>query len=227
MKKYLKTFLCSMICLLSILAGISASAAPSMQMQWRGDYSDNQNQKLVVSFTSPAPYIQQVSVVLYPDSVTNPTLADYVRMKEITVDGSNKTDVKFDITNNFTAVGGAYKLALQSSGYMQDTSSELGTVYVITPSDVRSLLGEFSVATQATMGDTIDKVSPALQLSPSRDAEHKAKRIASIFNIKTTDFNGSFETLEDVRDAWEITDVIVYVSESSSTAQGLKEYRGC
>lgn len=223
MKKYFKTFICSMMCLFIMISGISASAVGSMQMEWRGDYSDNANPKLVVTFTSPAPYIQQVSAVIYPAAVANPTYADYVRMKEITVDGNTKTELTFDITDNFEESDYKYLLALQSSGHMQATSNEIGTVYAINKSAVDSLLSEFRVATEATMGGVIDKVALPLQLSGVNDTTRKSDRITSLFNIKTTDFNGSFTTLEDVRDAWEITDVIVYVGETDATAAGVKE----
>ena len=73
MKKSIKKILCGLLSS-AIFASVSpVFAADTAVIQWYGDYSDNTDPKLVVNFTSPAQYIQQVTSVIYPASITTPT----------------------------------------------------------------------------------------------------------------------------------------------------------
>ena len=223
MKKYLKKFLCGIISVATVLSGITAFAADTMEIKWHGDYSDNNNPKLVVTFISPAPYKQQVTTVIYDADVANPTFADYIRMDEVTVKGSAETELEFDITNAFSATDGAYKVSLQGSGYLRDENAGAETVYVIKQGVIAGLLAEFSSASAATFGTVLDKVMLPLQLEEETDAATKTERINLMLSMKTSDFGGSFATLEDVREAWMISDILVYVNSSSATPVVLAE----
>ncbi|MBR0359609.1 MAG: hypothetical protein IIX21_00665, partial [Clostridia bacterium] len=117
MKKSIKKILCGLVSSAMLVSVSPAFAADTATIQWYGDYSDNQDPKLVVNFTSPAQYIQQVTSVIYPSNAT-PAFDDYIRMSEITVDGTETTEFVFDIENDFTESDGAYMLAVQSNGYM-------------------------------------------------------------------------------------------------------------
>lgn len=218
MKKFLTKVFCGLVCLATMVFGMTAFAADTMEMEWRGDYSDNSDPKLIVTFTPSAPYMQQVTTVIYPASDTTPTFAEYLRMKEVTVDGIAETEQIFSITNEFTETDGAYTVALQSNGYMQSQSLADETVYVISPNRIQTILGEFANATSANVETVFDKVMGPLQLEDEENAAVKTKKMNILLSMKD-----SFGTLEDVRNAWRSADVIVYIGESTSTAEGVAQ----
>lgn len=223
MKKNLKKILCGLLSS-AIFASVSpVFAADTAVIQWYGDYSDNTDPKLVVDFTSPAQYIQQVTSVIYPASVATPAFDDYIRMSEITVDGTETTEFVYDIENEFTESNGAYKIAVQANGYMSDVAKAEVTVYVITPSKIPVLLSELNSATASNFGTPFAKVMPALQLEDESEPATKSKRLSAMVDIKQYDLNGSFANLEDVRKAWDISDILVYINDSSATSAGLAE----
>ena len=222
MKKSIKKILCGLVSSAMLVSVSPAFAADTATIQWYGDYSDNQDPKLVVNFTSPAQYIQQVTSVIYPSNAT-PAFDNYIRMSEITVDGTETTEFVFDIENDFTESDGAYKIAVQANGYMSDVAKEEVTVYVITPSKIPVLLSELNSATASNFGTPFAKVMPALQLADETNPTTKTKRLSAMVDIKTNDFDGAFENLEEVREAWEVSDILVYVNDSSATPEGLAE----
>ncbi len=223
MKKYLKKILCGLVSVATLATAVTAFAATPMQMEWRGDYSDNSNPKLIVTFTPSAQYTQQVIMVAYPTSVASPTLADYVRMEEVAVKEGKTTDVTLNITNAFSATGGAYTVEVQGNGHLSGVSNDKVDVHVIKQGDISSLLDEFTSATETNFETVLGKVMSALQLDSEPDADRKAKRIRSMIGIRTNDFGGAFANLEDVRDAWHTSDIIVYIGQSDATADGVKE----
>ena len=223
MKKSIKKILCGLVSSAMLVSVSPAFAADTATIQWYGDYSDNQDPKLVVNFTSPAQYIQQATSVIYPASITTPTFDDYIRMSEVTVDGSETKEIVFDIENEFTESDGAYKLAVQSNGYMSDVAKAEDMVYVIAPSRIPGILSELNSATASNFGTPFAKVMPALQLADETNPTTKTNRLSAMVDIKTNDFDGAFENLEEVREAWEVSDILVYVNDSSATPEGLAE----
>ncbi len=211
-----------MICLVMMLSGISVFAQTPMQMKWSGDYSDNADPKLVVEFTTPALYKQQVTIVIYPASVTNPVSADYVYIKEVTVSAGETKEITLSILDTYTAADGKYKVALKGSGFMHGESTDSATVDVITPSAIPGLLNEFKNATSTNFASVLAKVIPALQLEAESDPAREAKRANIMFNIQASDYNGIFANLENIRDAWKMSDVIAYITDSGVTAEGIK-----
>lgn len=220
MRKF-RILFCAFICLL--ISATSVSAAGNMNIEWRGDYSDNENPKLTITFTSPVQYIQQVGVIIYPAGTSEPSVADYVDMKEIKVNGGVETTTYFRLTDVFDAANGAYTVELNGSGYRMDESADSADVYVIKKGDVQGLLEEFRNASSSTFSGVLDKVILPLQLTDEMDGTRKSARISAMLNMRTDDFNGAFATLDDVRDAWRISDILVYIGESSATAEGVKE----
>ena len=223
MKKSIKKILCGLVSSAMLVSVSPAFAADTATIQWYGDYSDNQDPKLVVNFTSPAQYIQQATSVIYPASITTPTFDDYIRMSEVTVDGSETKEIVFDIENDFTESDGAYMLAVQSNGYMSDVAKADDMVYVIAPSRIPGILSELNSATASNFGTPFAKVMPALQLADETNPTTKTNRLSAMVDIKTNDFDGAFENLEEVREAWEVSDILVYVNDSSATPEGLAE----
>lgn len=219
MKKYLKTVVCTLICLLMTITGVRA--AETMELEWRGDYSDSANPKLVVTFSSPAQYQQQVIAVIYPASDTTPTFEEYLRMSEITVNGSEQKTIVFDITDEFNQSNFDYTIELQGSGYKHDVSFAEETVYLINPERIMGgtgLISEIKNSTETTFPGVLEKVMAPLQLEPESDPDIKARKTAIVYGLKDT-----FSTLEDVRNAWHIADVLVYIGESTSTAEGVAQ----
>ena len=221
MGKYLKTVLCSMICMLLMVTTVSA--AGNLDLEWRGDYSDNTDPKLVFTFTSPAKYIQQVSAVIYPASVITPGFSDYAELKELKVTGGVESTVTFNVTNDFSATNGEYIARFKGNGYMAENCIEYADIYVITPAGVTNLLGRFASADSATLPALVDEVSLPLQLSEETDSARKTERISLMLAMKNKDFNGSFNTLENVRDSWRASDMLAYINKSTATAEGVKE----
>ncbi len=226
MKKNFRKILCSLIAVVMMLLCVSVSAAePTMNITWRGDYSDNAKPKLVVEFSSPVSYLQQVTAVVYKANVTNPSFADYIRAQEITVNGNAKTEITFNIGTSFNATDKAYKVALQGSGYQSDISFEAQTVYALTASDINGttgLLARLNSASSASIMSVMDELLLPLQLAEEADATRKTKRAGILVDIRTSDYDGSFKTLEDVRAAWLVSDIIAFITDTDSTATDIK-----
>ena len=225
MKKYLKIFICSLVCFLLATASVLA-ATPTMNMNWHGDYSDNEKPKLVVEFSSPVSYLQQVTAVVYPTSITTPSFSDYIRAQEITVNGNATTKITFNTGSAFTSADKSYKVALQGSGYQSDISFEAQTVYMLTASDIKGtsgFLARLNSASSSTIMSVMDELLLPLQLTAEADAARKAKRAGILTDIRTSDYNGSFKTLEDARTAWLVSDIIAFITDADSTATDIKD----
>ena len=225
MKKHLRKILCGMMCAVMMLTGVNvfANTTPSMQIEWSSDYSNNKKPKLIVTFTTPAQYIQQITAVIYDKDKTAPTNADYVRVEEVTVEKGKTADIVFTVTDMaFAEADGAYTVDLKGSGRLKDECEDRATVYVIKPADIPGILNSFKTADLTTASGLIDRVTPALQLATESDASRKTKRVDILLSIQASDYNGAFGTLEDVRDAWTISDIIAYITDAGSTAEGLK-----
>ncbi len=224
MKKHLRKILCGMICLIMMLSGVNvfASETSPLQIDWHGDYSSNSKPKLIVTFTTPANYVQQVTVVVYDGGETNPTLDDYIRITDTTVNERETRDITFTITDKFS---NEVIVELKGNGYSAASSIDSATVYVIKPSEIPGLLSRFNNESNTTVSGALLEADNALQLGYS--AENTAnsgrvtKRIDIMKNIKTNDFNGPFSNLEDVRFAWQMSDIIAYITDTGSTASGL------
>lgn len=225
MKKTITKILCSMISLMICLSGINVFAqAPTMNMDWYGDYSDSENPKLLVEFKTPVEYNQRVMMTVYPYDSDGTSSADYVRVKEIAT-GSGKTEkITINITEEFDATGGVYKVELNGNGYQQALSKETKTVYIIKPTDIPGILDEFkNAATWETFKPVLDKVFPALRLEEEEDSERLEERIKIMLDIQAKDFGGEFPNLNAVRNAWIVSDVIAYIKTDDGTnAAGLK-----
>ncbi len=220
MNKFFKTILCTALC--TILTVPNAFAAGEMTFEWNGDYSDNSNPKLVVTFNSPVSYVQQVTAGIYPASVSVPTYSTYTVFDETT-----NTDGKFtfNLTNDFNALtdgenkrGRKYKLQLQGNGYRYAESTKTDVVYVINAGDIPQLLSDFNGATAATISGYIDEVKLPLQLSGTSSSAVTG----NLFSIKTADYNNSFSTLEDVRAAWSIAQILNTFATSGTTGAEIK-----
>lgn len=209
----------------TMLLCVSVSAAtPTMNMDWRGDYSDNSKPKLVVEFSSPVSYLQQVTAVVYKASVTNPTFGDYIRAQEITVNGNAKTEITFNIGTAFNATDKAYKVALQGSGYQSGESFEAQTVYALTASDINGtsgLLARLNNAPSSSIMGVMNELLLPLQLTPEADGR-RAKRAGILVDVRTSDYEGSFKNLEDVRTAWWVSDIIAFITDTGATSSDIK-----
>lgn len=221
MKTVLKNIICILICFVLIASPASAQTPAVMQMKWEGDYQENSSPKLIITFKTPANYISQVTGVMYPFNTTD-SLSSYVHMTEVTVNGSQEMKIIFKITNSLDAPEGKYKILLQGNGYMSDNSRKEDTVFVITPDNIKAYLSIFNSSESALslLSDTLEKMINALQLSP--DAERRNDRILSMLDMRKDDFQNSFKTLEDIRNAYIVSDVIVYLSQADAQVDVLQ-----
>ena len=221
MRTVLRNIICSLICFVLIASPASAQTTAVMQMKWEGDYQENSSPKLIITFKTPANYISQVTGVMYPFNTTD-SLSSYVHMTEVTVNGSQEMKIIFKITNSLDAPEGKYKILLQGNGYMSDNSRKEDTVFVITPDNIKKYLSIFNSSESALslLSDTLENMIKALQLSP--DAERRNDRILSMLDMRKDDFQNSFKTLEDIRNAYIVSDVIVYLSQADAQADVLQ-----
>ena len=221
MRTVLRNIICSLICFVLIASPASAQTTAVMQMKWEGDYQENSSPKLIITFKTPANYISQVTGVMYPFNTTD-SLSSYVHMTEVTVNGSQEMKIIFKITNSLDAPEGKYKILLQGNGYMSDNSRKEDTVFVITPDNIKKYLSDFnsSESDSSLLSDHLEEMIEALQLSP--DAERRNDRILSMLDMRKDDFQNSFKTLEDIRNAYIVSDVIVYLSQADAQADVLQ-----
>ena len=221
-----------------MLSGVNvfASETPKpLGIDWRGDYSSNSKPKLIITVTTPVEYVQQVTAVVYDSSKTTPTLADYIRITHARVDEKGTKDITFTITNNFS---NEVTVDLKGNGY--DVTEGSATVNVIKPSAIDGLLARFNTEDDPETDDgnpetdeddeayiaisgALSEADLALELGFSDETQARAgRRIDIMKNIKANDLEAPFATLEDVRFAWQMSDIIAYIEDSGSTASGLK-----
>lgn len=219
MKKHFRKILSGVTALAMLVSGIVVNAAAgSMEVEWYGDYSNSSNPKLVVEIESPALYKQQVTVVVYPSTVTNPTPLDYIRVKEVTVNGSEKAPVTFNVTENaFDASDNHYKLKVQGGGYMSDISTATKDVYVLTSSVASNLLtqinGASNIPSVLRTGAT-QNADKALNITEDTTRDNA---IALILNGMK---GGGFGNLDEVKEAWAAAEIIDALR--NETAQNVK-----
>ncbi|MBP3361258.1 MAG: S-layer homology domain-containing protein [Clostridia bacterium] len=222
MKKLFEKALCVIVTAFLICSGTYARGEDGMSVEWYGDYK---NMELVICVKPSVDYIQQITAVMYPASVQNPGIDDYCRMAEISVGTEEKGEIRFKISDALDASDGAYKLIIQGSGYLADISRAEESVWLLKPSDIddgsgNGLLKDINTASADTVKQSIDKAAEALQISVS-DEESRTKLNAFI-NIRNTDFNNNFKTMEDVRVAWEASGIIEYLSQGNADASVLE-----
>lgn len=223
------------MCLIIMLSGVNvfASEAQPLGFDWRGDYSSNTKPKLIITVTSPVDYVQQVTAVVYDSSTTSPTLADYIRITHARVDEKGTKDITFTITDKFSNV---VTVELKGNGYVA-TEYKDDEVHVIIPGDdpgeIGDLLTRFNTEDDPetdeddeayiAISGALSEADLALQLGFSdENSDRVTRRIEIMKNIKANDLEAPFATLEDVRFAWQMSDIIAYIEDSGSTASGLK-----
>lgn len=223
MKKVIRSIICCLLCI--ALSGVLAFAEgepATMNMSWRADYTNNQ---LVINFKSPADYNQVVTVVMYPASVVgNPTIGDYVRIWEDTVAPGKVGEVKFAITESLGEADGRYKVRIQGSGYMASSCKEEQVVTIKKPSVAGNLLSRINAATTWTeAGSLLTEGKDTLQISITDNPALLEKLMTAFLSVRDADYEGAFANLDEVRDAYKKSDVVVYLHETDSTKAGLIE----
>ena len=220
MKRYIKIFL-SFIAAAAVAAGGCVFAADSApEVSWRGDYS---SMELVVGIKPSVNYIQRFSVVMYPAAIASPARSDYCRAAEVTVNPGESGEVRFRLTDSLNADGGEYKVLVQGSGYMSAESRKEETVCILRPSDISGeggLLAQINAANSTAVTPLLKRAAESLQIAVSD--EERASRLNAFVNIRSTDYGSRFKTMEDVRTAWQCSDVIDYIAGGGSDTAVLK-----
>ncbi len=223
MKKVIRSIICCLLCI--ALSGVIAFAdgeTATMNMSWRADYTNNQ---LVIGFKSPADYNQVVSVVMYPASVVGtPSFSDYVRIWEDTMAPGKEGEVKFAITETLGEADGRYVIRIQGSGYRSDICNEEQTVTIKKPSVAGNLLSRINAATTwSEAGTLLTEGKDTLQISITDNPALLEKLMTAFLSVRDADYEGAFANLDEVRDAYKKSDVVVYLHETDSTKAGLIE----
>lgn len=189
-------------------------AANSLNVNsWSGDYSA---MKLTVSVESEVDYVQRVSVVMYPKGAAR-TLENYARVGEITLPARGQEKVSFLIADDLSAPGGEYTVYLHGGGYLG--TSATCDVVISRPND--GLLAEFNGADASTADACVTKGNLPLQLNAGSEPRSTV-RLNMLLSIRTGDYGGSFKTLEDVKDAWKLSEVLEYLAGASVDGATLK-----
>lgn len=221
MKRFFYALLASAMLLSAVC--LPAAAKESINAVWHTDYSDNKLPKLYVEFTTPAKYTQQVTAVIYPYD-KEAVMEEYIRMEEVSVKDEKATLV-FNITDSFGAADGKYVLELRGNGHLSEKSKLDETIYVINPAKIASsngVLANVNDADSSTIYKAMENITNALQFKNMDGGTRAQKRLEAVLKMRSVDFNGAFKTLENVRTAWEASDVIVYTTENP-TPDVLKE----
>ncbi len=223
MKKILKSLLCCLLCV--VMVGIPAMAESGpMNITWEGDYSNPSAPKLIISFTSPALYTQQVTAVMYPANVETPTIADYCRMAEVTAAPGKKTTVTFGIGNDLSLNSGVYSFKLQGNGHLAEQCKDTVTFTIYTPSQASSLLTRINAETTALgMAGIIGEAKDKLQLEVTGDPVLLEKLANTVIAIRKADHGNAFASLQKFKETFVMSDIIVYLKETTATAAGLQE----
>ena len=222
MKKSLRKII-SIFAVIAMLA-TPIYAADTMQLDCSADY---ETMELVLSITAPAKYVQTASVVMYPASVTSPTLADYARIGEVTLNGQTTAEYRITLADDLTATNGEYTVKVVGSGnydaennYAANSATQ--NVKIDTPAGVAAKLEAINAADASNLvaGDAvITAVKDILKITVT-GSESSAK-LNGFVNTRTADHSGAFATLNDVKAACMVADVIDYMS-GAPTASGLK-----
>lgn len=214
MKRYLKYVLLFLMVL--SLSGISAAAEEAQfKTEWYGDYA---TMELVIKVQPSAKYIQQITAVLYPAAVSNPSFGDYSRVKEVKVSGS-ETEIRFKLTDNLSAPDGAYKIKIQGNGYLSGESLSEQEVWILRPSDADpnaegSLLKEINNASADSVNGYMVRLAKALRINVSE--QESSVKLQAFINIRSNDYNGAFKTVNEAADAWKIAEVVEYLTEADA-----------
>lgn len=216
MKEYFKKILSFLVGAVLLCSGVCASGGNGLEVEWRGDY---ENMELIVWVKTAVNYTQQVTVVMYSADTPSPGYGDYCRTAEISVNPRETGEIRFKISDSLDADGRAYKILAQGNGHQSGISRAEVPVWLMRPSDIadssgNGLLKDINGSTAATVKQNIEKVKAALQLTVA--ADESSTRLNSFLNIQKTDFNQSFGTMEDVRLAWETSDIIEYLSKGGA-----------
>ena len=229
MRKTLRCIICCLLCI--VMASLSVMAAPpvpTMNMSWQGDYTNN---KLVIKFRSPATYNQQVTAVMYRTSVVGtPTNADYLRVAEVTSRGGQEMTVSFTITNDLT--DGQYYVRLQGNGVSAALCKEIQTVTIKTPSQADSLVASINSATANSsdpnyIGGFVEPNATALGITIPADATFKGKIMTALVSTRDNEYTNAqtgvkFTSLDQVRDAYNKSEIIVSLHETGTTASSFQ-----
>lgn len=212
MKKILTKLAGCLMCFM--LFSFSAAAEDSLQItQWYGDY---ENTKLIVNIESLVNYVQRVTAVMYPKNSEN-SIDNYKRMTEVTLNGKGEAVISFVIADDLDAANGEYTVSLQGSGYLGSNATQ--DVVIVRPSS--DLLSRFNSATLDNLDGYITEANLPLQLNAGTSPRDSV-RLQKFLNIRKYDYNNSFSSLEKVKDAWTVSDVIAYLAGSSIDKDTLK-----
>lgn len=226
-RKYiLKKTICGAVALLlgiaSVISNEITAAAAVLDAKWSADYTD---MKLIINVNTSAPYIQQITAVMYPADITVPTFNDYSRVCEITTNKSGNKII-FGIYDDLNAPDGKYKIELRGNGYMAEQCKKDLEVYVICPNRIKGAGGLLERANTENSSNGINaligELKDGLLLTEESDNERKEIRAQVFVNIRSDDFNGAFKNLDNVREAWLISDILAHFNESSASKDSIK-----
>lgn len=211
--------LCGFLCVLLInpIIVFAEQDTNAMQISWRGDYT---NMELIITIKSSVQYTQQITIILYPADIENPQFSDYCRMTEISMHGGEESQVCLKLSDDLNAADGAYKIIVTGNGYLANQAIE--NVWLINTSSINGILEEFNSATIESVGNLIETVSSALQFEKEEDVQRFLQRQKLFLQMRAKDYDGHFSSLDNIKDAWYATDIIVYAAEDGAQASRLK-----
>ena len=231
MKKSLKSIFSLILVVLLLASPVYASGSDdTMQADWRGDYT---NMNLIIKVKSPVPYIQNVTVTMYPKGAT-PGFDTYCRVDEVTFSGREEKEIIIKLANDLNAPNGEYTVVLQGNGaYDSEKNRAEIDVCVLSPNSVGSLLNQINSVTGdtdeslANLKTYMQQAAAALRIDGVDAATNS--QLKTVINVRNIDFatNGSkFLSLNDVENAWRATGLIEYLNQENINGTQLEtEYK--
>lgn len=217
MKYILKICLYILLCVL-LLTSVASAQERAMQASWEADYDEDMN--LVIKFKSPALYNQQVTAVMYP-AVAEPSLDSFCRVREVTSIEGQEMSLTLKLGDDLTATDGRYKVKLQGNGILSSSSKEIIDVKILTPGKAASLLSRINGATIGTIAGILDEIDEELQIELADNPP--TELMTTFLNVRNEDYGGAFHDLNEVRNAYKVSDIIVYLQSDDVTVDGLCE----
>lgn len=220
MKKFFSGLLSLVICLALVPAGVFAEEECNVNLVWRGDYV---NMEIIIDVTTSSEYIQELSVAMYPAGQVSPSLENYCRVGQVTVKPGESGEVRFKLSDALDSPNGAYKLLVQGNGVDAEKSRCEKDIWILKPTDINKadgLLALINSADEKSISGYVEEIKNALQLTVSDN--ESAFKLQTFINIRKNDYSGSFKSMNDVRTAWLISDIIECLSKGDADIIGEK-----
>ena len=208
--------------LLVLLMGVFVSAAYSESLMEVKCSTDYEKMELKIDITSQAPYIQNITILLYDANLSEFTINNFSKIYEVTVENGKTKQIVFPINNDFTSANNKYLLKVQGNGYLSSQCTYEGNVFVIPPNKINGasgILTKLNSSNINTLAIDINDFKDALNLANEANV-NETRLYQSFLLTRDSDYN-KFKNLNEVRCAWGSSLVASYISDATVDTNSL------